>query len=457
MFTYTSSEREDAGTEWLELRKGDGSLMISSDKLKDRARTLILDFKGDHYAFGVGVISETGRFAAEFGKSAMVVANSSAWLIPMLDTVLDSLHLHGVKLAGDRVVRGAAPNAPREDVYRITSSILHAKPDCVVAVGGGSTIDAVKAANVLASLGKWEPEIDSYFGTGLVTETLAKYGASLLPMIAVETAAGSGAHLTKYSNITDPVAGQKKLIVDDAIVPDRAVFDYLITKSMPLSTTLDGAFDGLGHCLEVFYGISEAKYDLASEIAEVGIELIVANVERVASHPSDESAREALGLATDIGGYAIMVGGTNGAHLTSFSLVDIASHGRAVAIMNPYYTVFFAPAIERQLRIVGDIYERYGLIDSDLASLSGRELGIAVAKAMINFSRKVGFPTTLSELPGFSDEHVERAISAAKNPQLEMKLKNMPVPLDVSMVDEYMRPILSAATRGDFGLIKNIE
>ncbi|NLA07641.1 MAG: iron-containing alcohol dehydrogenase, partial [Firmicutes bacterium] len=70
--------------------------MISSDKLKDRARTLILDFKGDHYAFGVGVISETGRFAAEFGKSAMVVANSSAWLIPMLDTVLDSLHLHGV-------------------------------------------------------------------------------------------------------------------------------------------------------------------------------------------------------------------------------------------------------------------------------------------------------------------------------------------------------------------------
>jgi alcohol dehydrogenase class IV len=431
--------------------------MTSSDKLKDRARTLISSFKGDSYAFGVDVISETGKFAAEFGKSALVVANRSAWLVPVLDTVLDSLCLHGVKLVGNSVVRGAAPNAPCEDVYRITTCILQFKPDCLVAVGGGSTIDAVKAANVLASLGKWEPEIDSYFGTGLVTEALAKHGVSLLPIIAVETAAGSGAHLTKYSNITDPVAGQKKLIVDDAIVPQRAVFDYLVTESMPLPTTLDGAFDGIGHCLEVFYGTSEAKYDLASEIAEVGIELIVANAEQVARQPSDESTREALGLATDIGGYAIMVGGTNGAHLTSFSLVDIASHGRAVAIMNPYYTVFFAPAVQQQLRIVGDIYKRYGLIDCDLAELSGRELGIAVAGGMINLSRKVGFPTTLGELPGFSNEHIERAISAAKNPQLEMKLKNMPVPLDASMVEEYMRPLLIAAKSGDFSLIKNCE
>ncbi len=125
--------------------------------------------------------------------------------------------------------------------------------------------------------------------------------------------------------------------------------------------------------------------------------------------------------------------------------------------MNPYYTVFFAPAVQQQLRIVGDIYKRYGLIDCDLAELSGRELGIAVAGGMINLSRKVGFPTTLGELPGFSNEHIERAISAAKNPQLEMKLKNMPVPLDASMVEEYMRPLLIAAKSGDFSLIKNCE
>lgn len=220
--------------------------MTISDQLKDKARTLLTNFKGDRYAFGVETIGETGKFAAELGQSALVIANSSAWLVSVLDSVLDSLRLHGVKLAGNSVVRGAAPNAPHEDVYRITTGILQSKPDCLVAVGGGSTIDAVKAANVLASLGKWEPEIDSYFGTGLVTEALEKHGVSLLPMIAVETAASSAAHLTKYSNITDPVAGQKKLIVDDAIVPEHAVFDYFITKSVPRPTTLDGAFDGLG-------------------------------------------------------------------------------------------------------------------------------------------------------------------------------------------------------------------
>jgi alcohol dehydrogenase class IV len=337
----------------------------------------------------------------------------------------------------------------------MAAGILQFEPDCIVAVGGGSTIDAVKAANVLASLGKWDLEIDSFFGTGLVTEAMTKYGAGLIPMVAVETAAGSAAHLTKYSNVTDLVAGQKKLIVDDAIIPDRAVFDYLITKSISVPTTLDGAFDGLGHCLEVFYGIPEDKYDLASEIAEVAIELIVANVEQVAKDPSDESARIALGLATDLGGYAIMVGGTSGAHLTSFSLVDIASHGRAVTIMNPYYTVFFAPAIQRQLRVIGDIYKRYGFIDGDLSSISGRELGIAVAEGMINLNKKVGYPTTLAELPGFCEEHIERALSAAKNPQLEMKLKNMPVPLDSSTVENYMRPILQSAATGDLDLIVN--
>ncbi len=62
------------------------------------------------------------------------------------------------------------------------------------------------------------------------------------------------------------------------------------------------------------------------------------------------AAREALCLATDLGGYAIMLGGTNGGHLTSFSLVDILTHGRACALMNPYYTVFFAPAVEGPLQ-----------------------------------------------------------------------------------------------------------
>jgi alcohol dehydrogenase len=179
-------------------------------------------------------------------------------------------------------------------------------------------------------------------------------------------------------------------------------------------------------------------------------------VERAVKNPNDIEARTALGLATDLGGYSIMLGGTSGGHLTSFSLVDILSHGRACAIMNPYYVVFFAPAVEEPLRLVGNIFKEAGLTNADINRLSGRELGVAVAQAMIALSKRVGFPTTLKEVQGFTDEHIERALTAAKDPQLKMKLENMPVPLTAEMVDEYMGPILRAARDGDLSLIKNV-
>ena len=252
------------------------------------------------------------------------------------------------------------------------------------------------------------------------------------------------------------MAGQKKIVVDEAIIPARAVFDYSVTESMPLNLTIDGAMDGIAHCLEVFFGAAEDGIGLAQEIALTAVELALEYTAKVIADPKDQKAREALGLATDLGGYAIMVGGTNGAHLTSFSLVDVASHGRACGIMNPYYTVFFAPAVQRQLRAVGGVFKQAGYITADLDRLKGRDLGVVVAQGMMGFARAIGAPTKLADLPGFTDEHIARALSAAKNPQLEMKLKNMPVPLNAALVDEYMGPILQAAAVGDFDLIMNM-
>jgi len=152
-----------------------------------------------------------------------------------------------------------------------------------------------------------------------------------------------------------------------------------------------------------------------------------------------------------------MIGGTNGAHLTSFSLVDILSHGRACAILNPFYTVFFAPAIQRHLKKLAALFSSYKLIDQKAAALVGRKLGTAIAEGLVSFSRQVKFPTSLKEINGMTDAHIKKALEAAKNPQLEMKLKNMPVPLSAKHVDEYMEPILQAAKWGDFSLIKSFD
>lgn len=416
----------------------------------EQAKALLKGFKGDNYLFGPGVLRECGQLAANHGKRAALVRDTFPGSEQYIQVIRDSLLAYGVSLVCETA--GARPNAPREDLYRIADDLRSANPDVILSFGGGSTIDATKSAEVLRTLGG---EIDTYFGTGLVTKALQESNKRLTPHIAIQTVASSAAHLTKYSNITDVATGQKKLVVDEAVIPTGAVFDYTVTYAAPPSLTADGALDGVSHCLEVlFSAVGKSNYDLVEQVAVAGIAIIVNALDRAVKNPEDREARDALCLATDMGGYAIMLGGTNGAHLTSFSFVDILSHGRACAMMNPYYTVFFAPAVERPLRVVGAIYREAGLTSADFETLEGRALGEALANAMFELARRIGFPTTLSEVLGFTERHIQRALAAAKDPQLKMKLENMPIPLTAEMVDEYMGPILYAAKDGKLDTIK---
>ena len=417
-----------------------------------KARALLREFKGDSYLQGMGVLTRVGPVVTELGTRAALVRDAFPGSEPFLDKIRESLAGAGVELVAE--IDGAAPNAPLEDLARITTEVQKAAAEVVVSFGGGSTIDVAKAAIVLCNLGG---EIEDYFGMGMVSEALKGNGKDLTPHVAIQTAASSGAHLTKYSNITDVKAGQKKLIVDEAVVPARPVFDYEVTAGAPASLTADGALDGIAHCWETLLGaVGKDYYEQLEAVAQEGVRLVVEYLPRVMDNPADAEGREALGLATDLGGYAIMLGGTNGPHLTSFSLVDLLSHGRACAITNPYYTVFFAPAVEQPLKVAAAILAEGGYIQADLAGAGARDLGVAVAEGLIAFEKEIGFPTTLSEVPGFRDAHIERALTAAKNPQLKMKLENMPVPLTAEMVDEYMGPVLQAAKSGDLGLIKNV-
>jgi alcohol dehydrogenase len=425
----------------------EGGLVLQFDK----ARQLLGRFKPDAYLFGPGVLRQIGACVRRTGTRAALVRGTFGSSDECVAAMRRSFAESGVVLAVE--VKGARPNSPVEDVLRIRDELARARPDVVVSFGGGSTIDAVKVAEVLRTAGG---DLDAYFGTGQVTAALGRSGRRLTAHIAVQTVAGSAAHLTKYANVTDLSTGQKKLIVDDAIIPAHPVFDYSLTRTASPDLTADGAFDGISHMLEVLYGaVGKPHYTRAAEILAAGLPLALQYLPIAMEKPQDTQAREALCLATDLGGYSIMVGGTNGGHLTSFSLVDVLSHGRACALMNPYYTVFFAPAIEEPLRLVGGIYRDLGLTDTDFSRVQGRDLGMEVARTMIAFARKVGFPTRLADVPGFSQVHIERALKAAQSPQLRMKLENMPVPMRPETVETYMRPILDAAQAGDLSGIRS--
>ncbi len=436
--------------------------------IKLKAGELLREWKKNSYIFGLETLDEVGGIAKVFGEDTLLVGSISKWAQKPMETITESLKRMKVSF---NTVLGARPNCPYEDLYRIAFQVARFKPDSIIAFGGGSTIDAAKAASVLATYSPSEVSetlgvnwsragtIDPYFGTGIVTRMKTATGRDILPVIAVQAASSSAAHLTKYSNITDPVTSQKKLIVDDGITPKMAVFDYSVTFDSPRDLTLDGAMDGIAHSWEVLMGVTgKDYYEKAKQVASLGIKLIVKNLEFALK--DDSNARVALGLGTDLGGYSIMIGGTSGPHLGSFSLVDVLSHGRACAILNPYYTVFFSPNIQDQLETLGSIFQEIGVISGklDLEGLEERELGEVVAKAMMDFNRSLGFPTTLKEA-GATESHVKKMLEAAKDPQLRMKLINMPVPLDPEKgdIDKYMKGVLKAAFTGNLKEIIHIE
>jgi alcohol dehydrogenase len=417
-----------------------------SETVIQKAKCLLQDFKGEDYAFGKNAIAEIGFYAAKLGKKVAIIVGKHAKTSGILDSVIESIEDKGLIVTS--ILDGARPNAPKEDVYRLAYQLLRSEWDSVIAVGGGSCIDASKAALVLAEYGG---VIDDYFGTGKV---LKKSHGKKLNLIAVQTASSSAAHLTKYSNITDLVTHQKKLIVDDTIIPKFAVYQYDVSMSAPKSLTKDGALDAFAHCWEVWMGsIGKQAYRKLTDIAHTGIDLVVDNLPKALVDEERYHYREALGLASDLGGYCIMLGGTNAGHLGSFSLVDILSHGRACAILNPYYTVLFSSAIQDQLRRVADIFEDAELINST-RTLGGRNLAKEIAKGMMKFQKSIKFPITLREA-GATLTHIKQMLEAARDPQLKMKLQNMPIPMNVNAgdIDRLMKPTLKAAYEGNIDLI----
>jgi len=425
------------------------------ENTKQWAKKLLHDFKGENYIFGLDIYDRLGEEAAKLGKKVSVIVDSleQDWIQPTVSRTKKTLKDSGLIIAGE-LIHGARPNAPREDVFFIADKIKEQNPDFVLSIGGGSTTDAVKAAVALNALNDNYPDICAYFGTGEISKMLLVENRKLLSHFAVMTVSSSAAHLTKYSNITDLSSVQKMLIVDEAIVPAKALFDYSFTATQPLSLTIDGALDGISHGLEVLMGVPENQLEKAMPVCLTCIELIVNNIKRAVNNQGDVEARECIGLGTDLGGYAIMIGGTNGAHLNSFSMIDILSHGRACALMNPYYVVFFSSKIEDRLRKVGKIYKDAGYIHKDLDKLNGRDLGLALAEGMISLSKDIGFPTNLKSVSGYTEAHKLRCLEAAKDPKLESKLKNMPVPMSTADVDKYMKSILEAAESGNMDKIK---
>ncbi|MEQ9394014.1 iron-containing alcohol dehydrogenase [Haliea sp.] len=181
---------------------------------------------------------------------------------------------------------------PTTDSVAACLQVLHGGDyDCLVALGGGSSLDTAKAVSVLALHGG---EMRDYKMPASV--------ASGLPVIAIPTTAGTGAEVTRAAVITDTANQEKMLCMGLGLVPLAALVDFELTLSMPPRLTADTGLDSLCHAIEAY--VSRRANPFTDSIALAAMQSISKHIRTAWAEPDNRAAREAMMLAATQGGIA---------------------------------------------------------------------------------------------------------------------------------------------------------
>lgn len=192
--------------------------------------------------FGVGAVEDLGRVASSLGEgdSALVVTGHSAVETGLLDACWDSLRRSGI--TSERFTDVTA-DPTVDEVNRVVDALRDSGCDIVVAAGGGSVMDAAKAA---AAIREGEGGVEAYLAGDLHPPTRGS------PVVAVPTTAGTGAELSKGAIVTWPERSMKGGIRGDVVCPRAAVVDPSLTLTVPRRQVSITGFDVFAHAVETF-------------------------------------------------------------------------------------------------------------------------------------------------------------------------------------------------------------
>jgi alcohol dehydrogenase class IV len=183
------------------------------------------------------------------------------------------------------------PDPTSDSVYAALAVLRDGAYDCVVALGGGSSLDTAKAVAVLA-------ERDGVMRDYKVPFQLD----SGLPILAIPTTAGTGSEATRVAVITDTETREKMLCMGLGLMPVAALVDYELTLSMPYRLTADTGIDSLCHALEAY--VSSKANRFTDSVALTAMRTIYNNIRTACAEPDNRPAREAMMLAATQGGIA---------------------------------------------------------------------------------------------------------------------------------------------------------
>ncbi len=200
-------------------------------------------------------------------------------------------------------------------------------PDGIVAVGGGSSIDAAKGINVLLSEGK--SDIKEYFGKNKVKE-------ELLPSIAIPTTAGTGSEVTFSAVINDSNQKKKMSIRSEKIAPDLAILDPKLTTSLPKKITAYSGMDAFTHAVEAY--TANTATVITDSLALYSMELILNNLVKAYDGPKDIEARAAMLLGSTLAGMSFNHSDVASVHCMAETLGGSydAPHGLCNSVILPF-------------------------------------------------------------------------------------------------------------------------
>ena len=295
----------------------------------------------------------------------------------------DKIKAEGAKW---EIFSDVTPDPDIETVTAGVAKILEFQPDTVIALGGGSPIDAAKAIVYFAA-----KQID----------------LRDCPFVAVPTTSGTGSEVSKFAVITDRARGIKYPLIDDTLLPDYAVLDAELTCSVPPKVTADTGLDVLTHAIEAFV-CTEANA-FTDALAEKSVKLVDHYLLLAYKEPDNREARQGMHNASCLAGVAFSNAGLGLCHSMAHAMGAQfhIPHGRANAILLPVVMSFNA-GCETTLTPVATRY-------AELASLIGmgatsmRQSALNLIHMVRRLQQRMGVPQCIKDA-GVSAEDFETAL-----------------------------------------------
>lgn len=278
---------------------------------------------------------------------------------------------------------GVKPNPTVQNVQDGLKVAKDNNVDCIVAIGGGSSIDTAKAIAVIMT----NPEFSDVVSLDGTAATKNK----ALPLIALPTTAGTAAEVTINYVITDEVRTKKMVCVDVHDIPVVAIIDPDLMQGMPQSIAASTGMDALTHAMEGY--ITKAGWLIPDMFHINAMSLIYKNLER-AANDKDKKAVEKIGYAQYIAGMGFSNVGLGIVHSMAHSLGAYfdTPHGVANALLLPHVLKFNGQVCPELFRNMGNAF---GL---DMSNTTDEEAVQKVVDAVKDLSVKLHIPQTLKEI-----------------------------------------------------------